>query len=103
MADRAHLERLTKDLIEQGKLIEAGWNAMRLAALPLNMPADRLEELHVAFFGGAHHLFASLMCALDPGEEPTDADLRKIDLIERELAGFIRDYEIRCAKTQGSA
>lgn len=103
MADRTHLERLTAKLIEDGRLIEAGWNGLRLAAIPLNTPAERLEELRAAFFGGAHHLFASLMCVLDEGDEPTEADLRKVDLIERELAEFIRDYEMKHVKTEGSA
>ncbi|SCM79824.1 hypothetical protein KL86PLE_90658 [uncultured Pleomorphomonas sp.] len=103
MADRAYLERLTKDLVDQGKLVEAGWNGLRLAAIPLNTPAAQLEEMRAAFFAGAHHLFASLMCVFDEDEEPTDADLRKLDLIERELAGFIRDYEMKHVKTEGSA
>jgi hypothetical protein len=103
MADRAYLERLTKELINQGNLIEAGWIGLRLSAIPLDAPAAQLEGMRSAFFAGAHHLFASIMCALDSGEEPTDADLRKIDQIDRELAGFIRDYEMKHAKAEGSA
>lgn len=103
MADRAHLERMTQKLIDDGRLIEAGWNGLRLAAIPLNTPADRLEDLRSAFFAGARHLFTSLMCAFDAEEEPTEEDYRRIELIDRELAAFIRDYEMRNVKTEGSA
>ena len=39
MADRQFLERLTKTLADEGKLIEAGWVSLRLAAIPLDASA----------------------------------------------------------------
>ncbi len=88
MADRAYLERLTRELTDQGKLLEAGWVSLRLAAIPLNAPAAQLDEMHKAYMAGAQHLWASLMTLLDPGEEPTDADLRRMDLIAAELDAY---------------
>lgn len=100
MADRAFLERLTKELTEQGKLIEAGWIGLRLAALPDNAPSVQLDEMRKAFFAGAAHLFSSINTILDPGEEPTDADMARMDNIHRELQAFeasLREFMQRAA------
>jgi len=52
MADRAYLERLSRELTDKGKLIEAGWVSLRLAAIPPNAPAVQLQEKRNAFFAG---------------------------------------------------
>ena len=88
MADRALLERLSRALTEQGLLIEAGWVGYRLAVISPDAPAIQLEECKLAFFAGAQHLFSSIVTILDPGEEPTDADIHKMDLIDKELQKF---------------
>lgn len=103
MADRNHLERLTKDLTDSGKLIEAGWVGMRLACNLIDAPPDQLREMRMAFFAGAQHLLASIMTFLDPGDEPTDADLRRMELISAELQGFIDDFVAKHVSTQGEA
>jgi hypothetical protein len=90
--------------MDQGKLIEAGWIGMRLACVPDDAPAIQLEEMRMAFFAGAQHLFGSLTGGgLDPDAEPTDADIRRMDLIDAELRAFIKDFEMRHLKTKGSA
>lgn len=88
MADRAYLERLTRQLADDGRLLEAGWISLRLAAIPLDAPAIQLDEMHKAYMAGAQHLYASIMGFLDAGEEPTDDDMRRMALIDKEL----RDY-----------
>jgi hypothetical protein len=93
MADRAHLERLTKELIAAGKLIEAGWISLRIAAVPRDAPPIQLTEMRQAFFAGAHHVFNSIMVVLEPGEEPTDADLDRMDKINAELNAFLDDFK----------
>jgi hypothetical protein len=92
MADRAFLERLSRELADQGKLIEAGWVALRAVAIPLNAPPIQLEEMRMAFFAGAQHLFSSIMAILEPGAEPTDNDLARLDLIDKELRDFIAEF-----------
>ena len=47
---------------------------------------------HQAFFGGAQHLFGSIMSILDPGHEPTERDMRRMDLIAHELEAFIHEF-----------
>lgn len=105
MADRAYLERLSRDLTDNGKLIEAGWIGLRLACFPPNgdAPALQLQEMLQAFFAGAQHLFSSIMTILEPDSEPTDKDLERMDLIDRELKAFINDFTIRNLPTVGSA
>jgi len=103
MADRAYLERLTRELNDQGKLIEAGWVGLRLAAIPLDAPADQLDDTRAAFFAGAAHLFSSIMTVLDPGDEPTERDLKRLTLIQTELDVFIKDWSLRHGIAEGSA
>lgn len=103
MADRAHLERLTRELTDSGKLIEAGWVSLRVATDLIDAPADQLREMRMAFFAGAQHLFGSIMNILDPGAEPTDKDLARMDLIDKELKRFIQEFELRHLPTEGRA
>lgn len=103
MADKAFLERLSRELADQGKLIEAGWVGLRVACDLHDAPKDQLQEMRNAFFAGAQHLFSSIMTILDPGAEPTDKDLERMDLIDKELRAFINDFTIRNIPTGGSA
>jgi hypothetical protein len=103
MADRAYLERLTRELADSGKLIEAGWVGLRIACELEDAPAIQLEEMRNAFFAGAQHLFGSIMTVLDPGSGPTDKDLERMDLIDRELRDFINDFSMRRLPTEGRA
>ncbi|NTF67727.1 hypothetical protein [Rhizobium rhizogenes] len=103
MADRLHLERLARELTDNGMLIEAGWVSLRLAAVPLDAPAIQLEEMRNAFFAGAHHLFSSIMAIMDPDDEPTAADLKRMDAISQELEGFIQQFKLAHFPARGRA
>ncbi len=103
MADRSHLEKLSRDLTDKGKIIEAGWIGLRLAAIPLDAPAIQLEEMRGAFFAGAQHLFSSMMAIMDPGEEPTEDDLARLSLIQNELDNFIQQFELKHFPAKGRA
>jgi hypothetical protein len=103
MADRQFLEQLTRKLADDGKLIEAGWVGLRLHVIPLDASAVQLSEMKMAFMAGAQHLFSSIMNMLDPGSEPTDADLSKMDLIHAELEAYRAELELRVAKPAGKA
>lgn len=93
--DRGFLRRLERELVDKGKLIEAGWVGLRLAAIPDAAGKIQLEEMKNAFFAGAQHLFSSIMDIMDDDHEPTAADLRRMDLISTELEGFIREFSKR--------
>lgn len=79
---------LSKQLADRGKIIEGGWLGFRLAVVPENAPAIQVDEMRKAFWAGSLHLFSSIMSILDPGAEPTEKDLRRMDLIHRELMEF---------------
>jgi hypothetical protein len=95
------LNQLARDLVEQGKLIEAGWIGMRIACIPRDAPQIQLDEMRLAFFAGAQHLFGSLMNILDPEADVTDADLAKMDSIDKELRGWLAEFERRHAQRVG--
>ena len=103
MDDRHYLEVLSKRLADDGRLIEAGWVAMRLYAVPWDAPAVQLNEMRQAFMAGAQHLFSSIMTILDPGADPTTADLRRMELISDELETFGKEMELRMSKPAGTS
>jgi|SRR5262252_9415924 len=96
-------DALTKRMANDGCLIEMGWVALRRLAVPPNAPDLQVNEMRMAFMAGAQHLFTSILSVLDPGEEPTDADLRRLDLIHKELETFRKEMELRVSKAKGSA
>lgn len=101
---RLDLERLSRELTDQGRLIEAGWIGLRISAIPREASATQLEEMRNAFFAGAQHLFSSIITILDPGDvEPTEADLARMSLINTELNTFITVFAARHLPTKGSA
>jgi hypothetical protein len=79
---------LTKALTDQGRIIEANWVGYRAMVVPRGAGPVQVEECRRAFFAGAQALFASIMTILDPGAEPTDADLKRMDAINDELRAF---------------
>lgn len=91
--NKAVIEKLTRALADEGRIIEAGWVSMKLTTIPEDAPAIQLEEMRNAFFAGAQHLFGSIMTILDSGSEPTAADLRRMTLINTELEQFIEAYK----------
>lgn len=103
MADRAYLEQLSRELADKGKLIEAGWIGLRIACELEDAPKIQLEEMRNAFFAGAQHLFSSIMTIMEPDSEPTEKDLQRMDLIDKELRAFINDFTLRNIPTGGSA
>lgn len=100
MPTREELERFTKELIDQGKLIEAGFVGLQIACMDPTSPEIQVREMRMAFMAGALHLFNSIMTILDPGEEPTDEDLRRMALINKELVDYGEAFTASI-KTQG--
>jgi len=95
---REFLELLTKRLADEGKLIEAGWVGLRLAAIPLDAPEIQIREMRNAFMAGAQHLFSSIINMLDADTEPTAADMKRMDLIDAELKLFAKEVQGRAHK-----
>jgi len=76
-------DRLTKEFANKGKLIEGGWAAF----VVLNNPSkEQHDSLRHAFLAGVEHLFSSMVGPmLDSDYDPTDADMRRMDLLGREI------------------
>ncbi|HEU4344065.1 MAG TPA: hypothetical protein VFU31_21125 [Candidatus Binatia bacterium] len=91
------VDELAKKLADDGKLIEAGFAALRLTVIPADASAIQVREMRMAFMAGAQHLFSSIISVLDPGSEPTDADLRRMNLINAELEAFVQEMKLRVA------
>ena len=94
---------VTKELADKGQLIEAGFAAFAHFTIPKDAPVIQLREMQLAFMAGAEHLFSSIMSILDPGEEPTEADLGRMDLIQKELDDWRGRISERVQPSQGRA
>ena len=81
-------EKITKEAIDQGKVIEVGWLATRVAMMKRGMPKALEAEVRKVFFLGAHHLYSAMMEMLEAGEEPTDNDMNRMNKIHDELEAF---------------
>ena len=93
--EKALHDAVAKRLVDQGKLIEAGWIGFRQMAVPAYASEPQIDDTRSAFFAGAQHLFGAVMGFLEEGEEPTDNDLRRMDQINAELAEFLVDFKRR--------
>jgi hypothetical protein len=85
----------TKKLADEGLLITAGWVGFQMMVLPANATPAQINVCRMAFMTGAQHLFSSMLAIMDPGTEPTEKDLHKMDLIDKELEAFAREMHRR--------
>lgn len=96
---------LTHKLAREGKLIEGGFAAYLMVRKVA--PEDRgAWILREAYMAGAEHLWSSIMGILDPGEEPTEADMYRMDLIGAEIEAWADKQRAAYAAampTKGSA
>jgi hypothetical protein len=76
--------------------IEAAWRGYE----KLISPRDN-EEARLAFWAGASVLFYAMLKMLDPGDEPTDADLAKMDALNTEIEKFTSTFDAEIFKRHG--
>lgn len=91
---------LTKKAMDAGLIIEAGWLGYSLI-FPKDAGQVQIEETKMAFFAGADHLYSSIMNALDPGDDETPTDIRRMELIDTELGRFREKLKLRFTKIEG--
>lgn len=84
---------VTDGLADDGRLVNAGWSTYMSTVYPQGVGENQRQGIRMAFFAGAQHVFGSIMTMFDPGDEPTDRDLRRITLIDHELRAFIDEYK----------
>lgn len=85
------IEKVTKKLVDDGKIIEAGWAAFKIIVIPARASAAQLDDMRCAFFAGAQHLFGS-MIILNSDGEPTDSIMPRMSQISAELNTFITEF-----------
>lgn len=89
------VDAMTRALVDDGKLIEAGFLGFRLAAVPANAPPGQAHDMQMAFFAGAQHLWASIYSFLDPDADETPDDLRRMENVHRELQAFDAQFRLK--------
>jgi len=66
---------LIKRASDNGLILELGW----LACLDTMEPkAEYANDLRLAYYAGAQHLFASIMVFMDEDHEPTKRDMDRM-------------------------
>jgi hypothetical protein len=73
-------------------MIEKEWRKFCLACFG-DISEQQYTDLRRTFYGGASAMYFSLLSMLDPGDEPTDADLQKMRDLHAELHKFNEDVK----------
>ena len=84
MKAREFVHQALRQQGDEGHLLETAW---QLYAVQAKVPPGGVQwiESRRCFFAGALLTFEAIMVTLDPGEEPTDADLARMDRLHKEL------------------
>lgn len=90
--DRKIVDELTKKLVDEGKIIEAGWMIFRLCSTAI-VSEETASLCRDIYFLGAHHLYSSIMSMLEDGVNETPNDLKRMELIDTELRYFVQKYK----------
>ncbi|MEN3234692.1 hypothetical protein PUR29_13915 [Methylobacterium ajmalii] len=96
-------QEVTRKLTDEGRLIEAGWAALAAMWVPEGAPPQQVADLRKAFMAGAQHTWGSIMTMLDPGADPTTADLSRMAKIQAELDAFGAELARDHYPTKGTA
>lgn len=97
-------QALGRELADRGRLIEAGFVIFADAVISPTAPEIQREEMRLAFMAGADHLFSSIVNMVDDGSEiPTEADERRMDLINQELDAWRGRISERVQPSKGRA
>lgn len=80
---------VTKTLVDQGKLVEAGFALFRMYVIDKDASDLQVAEMQMAFMAGAEHVFRSILAIMggdpDSGDEPTEKDMARMGMINDEL------------------
>lgn len=92
---------ISKAAVDNGKLIETGFDALRTLAIAKDAPQVQVDEMRLAFMAGAQHLWGAMMDCLDPGADETPADLQRMQSIQYELDRWEQKIRLRIEPTKG--
>lgn len=88
-------DEIERALMDRGLIIEAGWMGFKILTIPPTAQPYQLEVMRNAFFAGAQHVFGSILVGLEEGDDATEADLRRMDNISKELENFLVAFKKR--------
>jgi aryl carrier-like protein len=104
MSKREDIQRIakeaTKRFVDEGKLIEAGFAALQVIALQ-GRPDNQVRDMRIAYLAGAEHVWSSVISMLDAGTDETPADLRRMDMIQKEVDGIRAELSEYAQPTKG--
>ena len=81
--------------------IAAAWRSYRELVLEGRGSEAARADCYLAFWAGAATLFYSIMDCLDTGDEPTEADLKRMDNIHNEIERFTETFDAEVLKRHG--
>lgn len=82
------------------KFIEAKWQSYRKLVVPPDASETQVRETRQAFYAGASIIFTGLMFIMDAGDEPTDADMKRMMDIQNEINAFGQELDKRAFGAQ---
>lgn len=97
------IKEITKELINRGKLVELGWQILRISAIDPEASSAQVDDMRTAFFAGAQHVFASILAMLESEDEPTEGDISRMTMIHNELNKFSKEFRLRFTPPKGTA
>lgn len=69
--------------------LREAWESYRKKVVPAGAGEVQVRETQLAFFAGAQAIFSRLVNGLEPGSEPTEADLMMVSDLDQELRQFV--------------
>jgi hypothetical protein len=95
LRSKDEIERLAKGITElatdDGQIIALGALAFIKYVVPADAQPEQIRDMRNAFIAGADFLFTSIMNILEPGAEPTEKDLDRMNRINDELLRFRKE------------
>lgn len=94
---------LIQQLADECRLIEAGFDVFSHHVLAKDASDIQRQEMRLAFMAGAEHVYSSMLSMLELGGEPTVADMRRMELIDREIDKWRARIAQRVSPVKGSS
>ena len=100
MMSQREAEERAKELIQQGRTIEAGWVLMLLSQAPDDAPQSEIDGFRHVFFAGCKYMTDVLLMPMQGGAR---AQEMVIDNLQKELDQFGVDFAAELRRRQGRA
>jgi len=86
------IDKLLRAQSDEANMIETLW-IMFAASVEIPTGGVQWVESRRCFFAGAATVFEAVLRIMEPGDEPTDADLRRMNRLAEELTRFQTDMK----------